>query len=180
MISNEVREHIKIGEALRLKAYKCPAGILSIGYGHTSDKKFVVKPDSIITKEFAEELLDHDIAEAEEQLQKEVNVKSLNLNQYSALVSIVYNCGSLKVRFKRHWIKSNLIKRIDKKEFEDAGEIIKSFKIMANGKKLQGLVNRRAKESKIFLTPTEEVIDPAEIKSMGLEFLPLPDRRLFI
>lgn len=42
-------EHVKSFEGLRLKAYKCPSGVLTIGYGHT----FGVVPNMSITKESA-------------------------------------------------------------------------------------------------------------------------------
>lgn len=58
------KEHLRMDlqkdEGLRLKAYRCTSGVLTIGYGHTDG----VKSKDVITKEQAEALLDADIAVA--------------------------------------------------------------------------------------------------------------------
>ena len=85
--SNNGIELIKRHEGLRLNAYKCTSGKLTIGYGHTKG----VKIGQTITKEEAERLLREDLIVAE----NEINRHNLNLNQnqFDALVSFVFNVG---------------------------------------------------------------------------------------
>ena len=80
-------EFIKAHEGLRLDAYLCPAGVPTIGYGHTHG----VKMGDRITEEQAEKFLIDDLIVAE----TEVNRYGLNINQnqFDALVSFVYNVG---------------------------------------------------------------------------------------
>lgn len=81
-------------------AYRCPAGVWTVGYGHTSG----VVPGMVITKEQAEELLRQDIATAE----KIVSAECPNLRQcqFDALVSFVFNVGGGNFR------KSTLLKKV--------------------------------------------------------------------
>ena len=95
---------IKSFEGLRLKAYKCPAGVWTVGYGHTGGD---VKAGMIITEEEAEELLRQDLERFEEGVENLVEVE-LNENQFCALVSLAYNIGL--GNFKR----STLLKLINK------------------------------------------------------------------
>ncbi len=81
--------HIKNWEGLRLKAYKCPAGVWTIGYGHTGPD---VKPGGTITQAQADALLDKDTDDAESAVNTLVKVP-LSQNQFDALVSFVFNTG---------------------------------------------------------------------------------------
>ncbi len=85
--SSKALELIKQFEGLRLKAYLCPGGVWTIGYGHTSG----VKSGMVITKAQAEEFLLSDIAVFE----KTVNDQNLALtqNMFDALVSFTFNVG---------------------------------------------------------------------------------------
>ena len=91
-ISSNGLEIIKKYEGCYLKAYKCPAGVWTIGYGHTAG----VKSGMSISKAEAEKLLKEDC----EAFEKYVNSKSivpltdeLNQNQFDALVSFAFNVG---------------------------------------------------------------------------------------
>lgn len=114
-------------EGLRLTAYRCPAGVWTIGYGHTSG----VVPKMVITKEKTEEFLRQDIASAE----NIVSVECLSLRQcqFDALVSFVFNVGSGNFR------KSILLKKI--KANPDDSSIMDEFLrwVYANGVVLTGL-----------------------------------------
>ena len=85
--SVDAYELIKQFEGLRLEAYLCPAGIWTIGYGHTSG----VSPNSFITIQEADEYLHRDVAAIEMQLNK-LNL-SLRQCQWNAIVSFVFNVG---------------------------------------------------------------------------------------
>lgn len=132
-------ELIKLFEGCSLKAYKCPAGVLTIGYGFTGN----VRPDDIITKEEAEELLIKTLKKFEDAVNILVKVP-LNQNQFDALVSFTYNCSINSLK------NSTLLKLINKHDFiKAADEFLKWNK--ANGKELAGLTRRREIERKLFL-----------------------------
>lgn len=100
---------IKKAEGEELTAYYCPAGIPTIGYGHT---KTVTKADvqrrKTITKSEAERLLRDDLAGFERDVAKLVKVP-LNDDQFGALVSFAYNLGAGALA------SSTLLKRINAK-----------------------------------------------------------------
>lgn len=127
-------------EGLRLTAYKCPAGVWTIGYGHTSG----VVPGMTITKEQAEEFLRQDIASAE----NIVSVECLSLRQYQfdAMVSFVFNVGSGNFR------KSTLLKKI--KANPDDNSIMDEFLrwVYSKGVVLSGLQKRRLAEMRLYFS----------------------------
>jgi lysozyme len=131
-------EFIKRHEGLRLKAYQCPAGVWTIGYGSTGG----VRQGDVITEAQAEVKLREDLRTAE----NEVNRHKLNINQnqFDALVSFTFNVGSGNFR------SSTLLKRI--KENPNHPDIQNQFNrwIYAGGKVLPGLIKRRAEEAKLY------------------------------
>jgi lysozyme len=137
---------IKFFEGCKLTAYLCPAGIPTIGYGHTGTD--VTQADvgkKTITKEQAEALLISDLPKYEKGVTN--NVKSvINQNQFDALVSFVYNLG--EGNFK----SSTLLKKINANP-NDA-TIRNEFNkwINSNGKPLSGLVIRRKQEADLYFT----------------------------
>ena len=132
---------IKKFEGCSLKAYKCPAGIWTIGYGHTSG----VKEGQTITKKEAEAYLKQDLTTFETFVTNLVTV-AINQNQFDALVSFCYNLGPGNLR------SSTLLKRINAGDFNGAAEQFDRW-IYAGGRKLSGLVKRRAAEKTLFLQP---------------------------
>ena len=122
---------IKGFEALELKAYKCPANVLTIGYGHTRG----VKDGQAITEAQADALLKGDILVVEQFL----NGLNINLTQgqFDALVDFCFNLGQQKL------LNSTLLAKISVHATDD--EIAAQFRrwVYANGKKLNGLVKRR-------------------------------------
>jgi len=147
-VSNKGIELIKKYEGLRLDAYRCPAGKLTIGYGHTGDD---VKPGMTINKEMAELLLKQDLTVFEKAINELVKIK-LTQNQFDALLSLVYNIGI--GNFK----KSTLLKLLNENKILEAGEeFMKWTKARQPGglKELPGLVKRRAEEKTLFLTKEE-------------------------
>ena len=93
-------------EGLRLEAYKCPAGVLTIGYGHTSG----VKEGMSITEAEAEQLLDADVESAAAQVKSAVKVE-LNANQLDALIDFVFNLGIGNLR------SSTLLKKLNARDY---------------------------------------------------------------
>ena len=138
--SVDAYELIKQFEGLRLKAYLCPAGIWTIGYGHTSG----VSPNSFITIQEADEYLHRDVAAIEMQLNK----LNLSLRQclWDAIVSFVFNVGI--GNFKASTLLAKI--RIN----PDDNSIIDEFLrwVYANGKVIRGLQKRRLTEMKLYVS----------------------------
>jgi len=130
---------IKADEGLRLRAYKDFGGVWTIGYGHTK----TAKSGMVITIQKAEELFDQDIRATEIAVLKMVN-RSLNQNQFDALVSLVYNIGI--GAFQR----SSLLKSLNAGNFADAAQQFARW-VYVKGVKVAGLVKRRSKEAALFL-----------------------------
>lgn len=83
-------EHLKRHEGLRLTAYLCPAGVWTIGYGHTAG----VKRGDTITEAEAERLLVQDVAVAEKDARRLVpNFDSISPRRQDALVNMAFNLG---------------------------------------------------------------------------------------
>ena len=137
-ISSDGLELIKRYEGLRLKAYKCPAGIPTIGYGHTRG----VTMGMTITEEIADHLLQEDVAPIE----KLLNGMKINFRQgqFDALCSWIFNLGSGS--FNSSTLKKKIVAGSPDKEI--LAEIRKWDKAKVNGKTvaLPGLTKRRAEE----------------------------------
>ena len=145
-ISKNGLDIIKKYEGFYSKAYYCPGGVLTIGYGTTNaDSKvlgYTINTNSTITKEKALEFLKKSIANKyEPNVNKYMFKYSFNQNQYDALVSFCYNIGSI----------DQLVSG-GKKSIKNIGEDMLLYD-HANGKKLKGLTKRRQEESKLFCTP---------------------------
>lgn len=148
-ISKNGLDLIKKYEGLYLSAYKCPAGVLTIGYGTTNADKeitlFTINSKTKITKEKAEELLKKSIEKKYEPLVNKYNEKyKFNQNEYDALVSFCYNIGSINQLTQNG--------KRTKKEIADA--IIKYNH--AAGKVLEGLTRRRKEERALFLKEVKQ------------------------
>ena len=125
-------------EGLKLSAYRDAAGVVTIGYGHTWN----VRMGDQISKYWARELLERDVAKVEEQIDTLGLV--LTQGQTDALVSLVFNIGFDKFK------SSTLLKLI--RNGGSVNQICKEFQrwVYAGGRRLRGLEVRRAWESKRF------------------------------
>lgn len=134
---------IKRWEGLRLNSYTDVAGVWTIGYGHTK----TARPNQTITETQAEALLLEDVAWAEEAINTYVTVP-LTQNQFDALVSWVFNVGA-------DWVVMNgfkdatFIKELNKGNYEAVPAGLRLF-VNAGGKRVQGLVNRREDEIRLW------------------------------
>ncbi|MGL4861226.1 MAG: lysozyme [Enterobacteriaceae bacterium] len=133
---------IKHFESLQLKAYRCPANILTIGYGHTQG----VKEGDEISASQAERLLRADLVKVEQDVQKIVRVP-LTQGQFDALVSFAFNCGS------RALSTSTLLRRLNSADYSGAASEFQRW-VYANGRKLGGLERRRLLERRLFESKT--------------------------
>lgn len=138
-ISRNGLDLIKGFEGLRLTAYKCPAGVWTVGYGHTS----CVLPNMEIDEDEAEAMLLGDIQPIEELL----NILGINFRQeqFDSLVSWVFNLGAGNFR------NSTLLAKItsDAKDEDITDQMVRW--VNAGGKPLVGLKKRRIAEANMFL-----------------------------
>lgn len=133
---------IKKYEGFSSQAYKCPAGVWTVGWGHTGRD---INKDTILLREEAELMLQKDVANLQEQILFLLDDKP-SMNELDALTSLCYNIGV--GAFK----KSRLLKRINLKE---NGELISKEWIefnKVNGKVVKGLLRRRAEEICLYFT----------------------------
>lgn len=137
-LSEKGKSLIKKYEGLKLSAYKCPAGVWTIGYGHTTG---VFEGQKIIQKQ-ADDFFEQDIKQFEKIISELCKVP-LKQSQYDALVSFVYNIG------KNAFANSTLLKMLNEKDFVGAGNQFARW-VYADGKKLSGLVKRREEEKNLF------------------------------
>jgi lysozyme len=137
-ISQEGLALIKKFEGCELEAYKCPAGVWTIGYGHTKD----VKEGDKINKDEANYLLQEEMIEFESYIDDMVEVE-LNQSQYDALCAWVYNLGPSNLG------SSTLLKVLNEGKYEEVPQQIKRWN-KANGEVLTGLIRRREAEALLF------------------------------
>jgi len=131
---------IKVFEGCRLEAYKCSAGVWTIGYGHIQGVKEGMK----ITQEQAETYFESDIMQYLSPVQKEVG-QICNANQIAALTSFAFNLGNAALK------GSTLLSTI-KKTPNNFTAIRKEFMrwVYADGKVIDGLKKRRVKEADLY------------------------------
>lgn len=144
-------ELIKEFEGCRLTAYKCPAGVWTIGYGHTGtvDGKAVAS-GMTITAAKATELLKADLSKFEAAVNSYVTAP-ITQNMFDALVSFSFNVGAGALR------RSTLLKKLNTKDYNGAANEFPLWN-KAGGKVLKGLVRRREREKQLFLYNADEVI----------------------
>lgn len=126
-------------EGLRTEAYRCPAGVWTIGYGHTGG----VKPGQTITPEEAENLLREDVERFAKGVRKAIEGTPLNAYRFAALVCFAFNVGM--AAFER----STLLKKIKAQDFDGARNQFVRWN-QVNGKASAGLTKRRNAEVALF------------------------------
>lgn len=127
-------------EGLRLKPYICPAGVPTIGYGHTGPDVTMSSPP--ITVEQAEAFL---VQDAEVYIRAVANLSPVllsDVNKHSAIASFAFNLGT--TRYKA----STLKRRVDAQDWEGAVDELGKW-VWGGGKRLPGLVARRAAEAQL-------------------------------
>jgi lysozyme len=137
-ISQEGLSLIKFFEGCKLKAYKCSAGVPTIGWGSTQG----VSMDMEISQQRADALLLEDVAVYEKEVNKSVKVP-LEQNQFDALVAWTFNLGGSNLR------KSTMLKVLNEGKYDLVPAEMRRWN-KAGGETLEGLVRRREAESKLF------------------------------
>lgn len=132
---------IKQFEGCELGAYKCPAGVWTIGYGSTGKHVF---PGLAISKDYAEKLLRDDLARFEEFV--EAKCSPSTENQFAALVSFAFNLGNENLR-------TSTLRRLHKAgDYSGAALQFKRWN-RAGKRVLAGLTKRRAAEAALYAKP---------------------------
>ena len=132
-------DFIRNEEGCELKAYLCPAGRWTIGYGHTAG----VTEGMTISQAHAEELLRADVIDCDERMASYIKT-TLTKWQYIALVSLSFNVGDLRRKAPKllHYLNAG-------QEDKTAHEFLDICR--AGGRVVEGLKRRREKEAKMFL-----------------------------
>lgn len=138
---------IKSFEGLRLKPYKCSAGVPTIGYGNTfyENKKKVSLTDAAITESRAVELLSWSLTKFEQYVDSYCR-DDISQNQFDALVSFCYNVGPANLK------ASTLLKKVNANPNDPTirTEFLKWNK--AGGRALAGLTRRRTAEADLYFS----------------------------
>jgi lysozyme len=159
-ISREGLALIKRWEGCRLEAYPDSGGVWTIGYGITTNAGLgVIKRGMKITQEQADDMLLAALAKYEKTVSDSLK-RNPTQHQYDAMVSLCYNIG------QSAFAKSTLVKRFNSGDITGAADAFMMW-VKANGKTLQGLVNRRHDERRHFLkvsatVPPPDVPKPSE------------------
>lgn len=142
-INEKGLEIIRSFEGCRLSAYRCSAGVLTIGYGHTSGVYEGMK----ITQEEAEDFLLSDLRVFEHHVENFDDKYHWSSNEFSALVSFAFNIGSI----------NGLTANGTRSKATIADKIPLYDK--CNGKRLEGLRRRREAERALFLNGSGSMED---------------------
>ena len=129
---------VKKWEGFRESAYRCSAGVLTIGWGHTAG----VKEGDVVDAHEAEEMLRSDLEDVADRLAPFINVK-VTKGQFIALTSLAFNIGVTGLTSKC----PQLMRALNAREYEEAG---KQFLDVTSGG-VPGLVRRRKVEAQLFL-----------------------------
>lgn len=138
-------------ESCRLTSYQDDGGVWTIGWGHTGPE---VKESQTITQQQADDLFDHDIAIACQDVEDLVKVE-LTDNEFAALVSFDYNLG------RGNLSSSTLLRLLNGGDFASVpSQLLQWDKIKVNGVFVDspGLLRRRKAEGALWLTPDDNAI----------------------
>ena len=127
-----------------LEPMRDPVGIWTLGFGaiYGFDNRRVTADHRAISVEEAQQLLVRDIQKTERRLIRLVGV-DLHENQWAAITSFAYNCGT--GNFKASTLRSC----INRGAFERAADEFPKW-TLARGRRLPGLIRRRAAERALF------------------------------
>lgn len=147
VISGRGLDLIKHYEGFSRVAYKCPAGLWTIGYGHLIKKAEEVAylhPRGVeISEAEAEDLLLGDVKAAENAVYRLVRAP-ITQGQFDALVSFTYNLGAGALQ------RSSLLRKLNRSEYQASAREFSRW-VFAGGRRLRGLMRRREDEAEMFL-----------------------------
>ena len=146
MLNKSSLDLIKRWEGCKLKAYKCSAGVWTVGYGLTTAAGFIeVGPDTVITQAEADWYLEKTVEKFLAEIKPSITAP-INENELGAFTSLAYNIGPTAFR------KSSALRHFNAGNKDRVPTSIRMWR-KAGGKVVKGLVNRREAEVDLFLTP---------------------------
>lgn len=154
-ISKQGIDLLKHFENYKKRAYKCPAGVWTIGFGFTRINGVKVKEGDTMTLEVANVELEKQLRTYENVVKKAIMIKKINQNQYDALVSLCYNIGGSSFR------KSSIVKLVNNRNFIGACKVFNLWSNVAK-KRSKGLLRRRISERNLFCSwpnPIVKIVD---------------------
>ena len=142
--SNDCLKLIEHFEGMRLEAYRCPAGIWTIGIGSTryADGSQVKEGDKLTLKQ-ARVLFRVTLVLYEASVRNSIQAL-ITQNQFDAMVSLCYNIGP------GNFHASSLRKAVNKNPSDPGIPALFDMWIYASGKVLPGLVRRRKSEAYLY------------------------------
>lgn len=156
-VSDKAIKMIMHHEGLRLKPYRCPAKLWTIGVGHVlypdqgkiplnERDSYQLRPEDnrVFTQEEVNNILKADLKRFEQGVSRYITVE-LNQGMFDALVSFSFNVGLGTLQ------RSTLRMKLNRGDKEGAAEELMKY-CMAGGKVLRGLQNRRIDEKNLFLS----------------------------
>ncbi|MGB6128862.1 MAG: lysozyme [Psychrilyobacter sp.] len=150
-ISEEGLKLLKHFESFKGKAYTCPAGVWTIGWGFTRVNGIKVKEGDIMPLEVADIELIKQLRTYENVVRKAIMIKKINQNQYDALVSLCYNIGGSSFR------RSSLIKLVNSRNFIGTCRIFNIWS-KVGGQRSKGLLRRRMSERNLFCGWSDPIV----------------------
>jgi lysozyme len=156
-VSDKAIKMIMHHEGLRLKPYRCPAKLWTIGVGHVlypdqgkiplnERDSYQLRPEDnrVFTQEEVNNILKADLRRFEQGVSRYITVE-LSQGMFDALVSFSFNVGLGTLQ------RSTLRMKLNRGDKEGAAEELMKY-CMAGGKVLRGLQNRRIDEKNLFLS----------------------------
>lgn len=140
-VNRKTRRLVADSEGFRGKAYRCPAGIWTIGFGFTKG----VKEGDVMTREEAEARLDAELAHFADGIRNLITGITTE-NQFGAMVSLAFNIGV------GAFSRSTVLRLHNAGDYEGAARAFGMW-VKAGGRVLPGLVRRRAAEAALYLEP---------------------------
>lgn len=141
MIPDELLQLIRTFEGCRLRAYQCPAGVWTIGWGSTGPD---VQNGVVWDQTQADARLQYDAGKCVRAAIKLSPILAGQPKQLAAIADFIYNLGAGRYRTSR------LRKRIESQDLAGAVAEINRW-VNGGGRKLPGLVKRRAAEAQLIL-----------------------------
>ena len=153
-------------EGCRLKAYKCPAGKWTCGWGETDG----VGPSTIWSQDFADKRLCDSLIYRTQTVLAACTVAP-TANQLCALVQFAYNYGG--------WRTSTVLKCHNKGDFMSAArafDLVNMFTNPKTGKKevSAGLTARRKREAALYLKPVDGELSMPQVVAPEKEMVKSP------
>ena len=156
-VDERVTEMIKHHEGVRVKPYRCPALLWTVGVGHVIDPKHIgVKledrktlpiPDGwdrTLSMDEVNKILSEDLGRFEAGVRR-LCPDGLTPGRFGALVSFAFNVGLGNLQ------RSSIRMKHNRGEYEESAEAFMMW-TKAGGKELPGLVKRRKDERNLYLS----------------------------